>query len=473
MNFNSIEFLIFFPVALIIYMILSARQRQYFLLISSYIFYMYWKIEYSLLILTSTAICYYAARMMEEAPNKRKILLFVSISTNLLILLFFKYFNFISETIHQIIHFGNSDRDPIVLKVLLPVGISFYTFQSLSYIIDVFRGHKKAEKDFILFALFVSFFPQLVAGPIEKSTRLLPQLSNLEKVTFRNFTAGMRMVILGMFKKVVIADRLAIYVNEIFSTPKEFGSVHLIIASYFFAIQIYCDFAGYSDIAVGTARIFGIHLIKNFNRPYFASSLTDFWRRWHISLTSWFKDYLYIPIGGNRKSAFRTFANVLFVFIVSGLWHGAHLKFLLWGFFHGILQIIDKIITGKGKDNKDEFMLLRIFRQFATFNIVALLWIFFRANSIQDAFIILKKIFCVSDLSIKNVFDSLGNYEAMIGIVSIGILFILEFLQKDKDFIGYASTLPRVERWVLYYFLTISIIVFGVFGVTEFIYFQF
>ena len=344
MLFNSTEFMIFFPITLIFYWIFPKKYRYICLFIASYTFYMFWNPKYALLMGTSTVVTFLSGVLIEKLKYKRTVVAF-SFIINLAILIFFKYFDFLLQNINIVLSALNIQLINKPFDVILPVGISFYTFQALSYTIDVYRGEIKSEKNIIKYALFVSFFPQLVAGPIERSNNLLIQIENLEKVKrfdYERITEGLTLMLFGYFQKMVIADRAAILVDTVFNGYYEYNSMALILAAIFFAIRIYCDFGSYSLIAIGTAKVMGINLMENFNTPYFARSVKEFWGRWHISLSTWFRDYLYIPLGGNRCSNIRKSFNILVTFLVSGLWHGANFTFIAWGAIHGIFHIIEE-----------------------------------------------------------------------------------------------------------------------------------
>ena len=344
MLFNSTEFMIFFPITLIFYWIFPKKYRYICLFIASYTFYMFWNPKYALLMGTSTVVTFLSGVLIEKLKYKRTVVAF-SFIINLAILIFFKYFDFLLQNINIVLSTLNIQLINKPFDVILPVGISFYTFQALSYTIDVYRGEIKSEKNIIKYALFVSFFPQLVAGPIERSRNLLIQIEDLEKVKrfdYERITEGLTLMLFGYFQKMVIADRAAILVDTVFNGYYEYNSMALILAAIFFAIQIYCDFGSYSLIAIGTAKVMGINLMENFNTPYFARSVKEFWGRWHISLSTWFRDYLYIPLGGNRCSNIRKSFNILVTFLVSGLWHGANFTFIAWGAIHGIFHIIEE-----------------------------------------------------------------------------------------------------------------------------------
>lgn len=341
MLFNSLEFLIFFPIVIAIYNFIPYKIKNIWLLMASYFFYMCWNAKYALLMLTSTVITYLSGLAIEYVKNadesdekkilKKKWIVAVSFISNLGILFYFKYFNFALDITSKVFAYVNIQLNVPTFDIILPVGISFYTFQALSYIMDVYRDDIYAEKNFIQYALFVSFFPQLVAGPIERSKNLLKQLAVPKSLDYEKAKDGFMLMLWGYFLKLVLADRISIFVDTVYNDYENFGGMYLIVASMLFAIQIYCDFAGYSTIAMGAAKILGVEIMENFNAPYLATTVGDFWRRWHISLTSWFKDYLYIPLGGSRKGKIRKYLNKMIVFLVSGLWHGASLTFIVWG----------------------------------------------------------------------------------------------------------------------------------------------
>jgi len=490
MFFNSIQFLIFFPVVVIIYFALPYKYRWIALLIASYYFYMCWKAEYIILIIASTLIDYYAAIQMERHKNKsqRKKYLLLSLFSNLGLLFAFKYFHFFSDSLQFALNQFNIFYESPTFKLLLPVGISFYTFQTLSYSIDVYRGERKAEKHLGYFALYVSFFPQLVAGPIERSTRLLPQFSKRHDFDYDRVTNGLKLMLWGFFKKVVIADRLAILVNQIYNNVDCYSGIPLLIATYFFAFQIYCDFSGYSDIAIGAAQVMGFNLMDNFNRPYYAKSISEFWKRWHISLSTWFRDYLYIPLGGNRVKKWCWYSNLFIVFLVSGLWHGANWTFAIWGAIHGF-YLIFAILSRKIRNKIYHFFRIykypkinKVFKVLITFHLVLFAWIFFRANSIHDAIYIVVNIF---DINLQDFLDKLfstGATQSYFGLTKKGLIlslmtiFFMEsihLIQRHKKMRSFLSEKPIWFRWSVYYAMIMFIISFGEFGLTEFIYFQF
>ena len=445
------------------------------MLFASYYFYMCWNASYVLLIVASTAIDYFCGLKMgrQSEQHKRRKYLILSLFTNLGLLFTFKYFNFFSATFsHFLQSLGLSVSTPF-LNVLLPVGISFYTFQTLSYTIDVYRGKLEPEPHFGIFALYVSFFPQLVAGPIERASHLLPQFKEKKVFDEESVVSGLRLILWGLFKKIVVADRLAVYVDSVYGNVEFHSGLTLIVATYFFAFQIYCDFSGYSDIAIGAARVMGFDLMKNFNRPYFAISIPDFWRRWHISLSTWFKDYLYIPLGGNRVSVPRMYLNLAIVFLISGLWHGANWTFLVWGALHGI-YIVTSRLTLSFRDGLVEKLhlsknLITPFRIFISFHLVLFAWIFFRADSITHANLIVSKI---ATLNWGQLFIPAMD-QFVYSIFSIVLLLIGDILLEKYNFSFQFKKRPAIIRWSVYASIIIIILLFGVFNGSQFIYFQF
>ncbi len=390
MLFNSIDFIFFFPIVVLLFFSVPLKMRWMLLLFASYFFYAYWKVEYLALIVLTTITSYIAAIKIDhikEGDPRRKYPLYLCLAINLGILFIFKYYNFALNSIRDVVTLFDSSVEFSYVDLLLPVGISFYTFQTISYVIDVYRGEIKPERHIGVFALYVTFFPQLVAGPIERSSRLLPQFYIKNKFCWDNLYQGLLLIIWGFFLKIVIADRLAPYVNTIYNEPALYTGGHFLIATYFFAVQIFCDFAGYSIIAVGCARVMGYDLMMNFRRPYLAVSIQDFWSRWHISLSTWFRDYLYIPLGGNRLGPVRHSINVMTIFVVSGLWHGANWTFFVWGALNGgylVLanwrrKLMPKPITLVNQRVNHMIDVI------VTFHLACFAWIFFRANSLSDA----------------------------------------------------------------------------------------
>jgi alginate O-acetyltransferase complex protein AlgI len=443
---------------------------------ASYYFYMSWRPDFLILIVISTLIDYTAGRLMGRTPEKakRKKYLALSLASNLGLLLTFKYFNFILSSISATLDFLQVDQNIPELNLLLPVGISFYTFQTLSYSIDVYRGKKEPEKHLGIFALYVSFFPQLVAGPIERSIHLLPQFHQKHPFDSMRITSGFQQILWGFLKKVVIADNLAALVNTVYNSPTEFNSTELLIGTYLFSFQIFCDFSGYSDIAIGVAKILGYDLMENFRRPYFSKSIAEFWRRWHISLSTWFRDYLYIPLGGNHVPAPQWYFNLFVVFLISGLWHGANWTFVIWGALHGLYFILSIELTPL-REAIVKFMQLERFpwlykfiQVFTTYHLVTFAWIFFRANSLSDAFYIVSNIFNFSSLELPYF-----KHELLIPLMLILLMEFIHLLQRNGSIRERINQQPTWIRWGIYYATIIFILLFGVFENQQFIYFQF
>lgn len=468
MLFNSIDFILFFVVFTILFFVSKPKYRWILLLVFSYAFYMYWKWEYIFLIIFSTGVDYYCGLKMsdKETKKERKPFFLISLFTNLGLLFFFKYFNFFISSINEVSNISLQS-----LNLILPMGISFYTFQTLAYSIDIYKGNMKCEKHLGKFALYVSFFPQLVAGPIERADKLLPQLQkNLNKLKYNNLVSGLTQVSIGFFKKVVVADSIAIYVGSILDNYELYSGFTLLFAVYLFAIQIYCDFSGYTDIAIGCAKILGYDLMENFRMPYFSKSITEFWRRWHISLSSWLRDYLYIPLGGSKGSKLFTYRNLMITMLLGGLWHGAAWNFIIWGGLHGLYLILERRINFKNIiESKPK--ILQLLSGLITFNLVCLAWVFFRTKTTNDAFGILTRIFKLEDFSNLQIKDT--NVFGTI-LLSVFVLLFLELfilrkwdLKKNvtkKDF--YLSAGIQVSLFLL-------IVLFGVSEGSQFIYFQF
>lgn len=483
--------MIFFPIVLLIYFIVPKKVRYIVLLIASYFFYMCWNPKYALLILASTIITFLAGLFIEKS-NYKKLSMVLSIVINLMILVFFKYFDFLINNINSILAHTNISLIENTFDVILPVGISFYTFQALGYTIDVYRGKIKAERNIFRYALFVSFFPQLVAGPIERSGSLLTQLNNVDQIKlfdFRRICQGAYTMLWGYFLKMMIADRLSIIVDNIFSNYFQYGTIILLLGAVAFSLQIYCDFASYSTIAIGAAKIMGFSLMENFDTPYFAMSVKEFWRRWHISLSTWFRDYLYIPLGGNRKGKIRKYINLMITFLVSGLWHGANWTFVFWGGLHGIYQVVGDITTPCRNKINDFFHMrtdtfsYKAARMLLTFVLTLFAWIFFRVDTISQGFDYVERAFKYWDPWV--IFDStifavgLSQVEMFILFICLLMLFVVSIIQYTKH-IRFDEMMLRQNGWfqfIVFYVLVMSIIIFGKYGSFEdanaFIYFQF
>jgi alginate O-acetyltransferase complex protein AlgI len=457
------------------------------LLSASCVFYMAFIPIYILILLVTILIDYTAGILIENSKGKEKRLwLIISIISTCLVLFIFKYFNFFNANLAAISEFFHWNYSMKSLSLILPIGLSFHTFQSLSYVIEVYRGHQKAEHNFGIYSLYVMFYPQLVAGPIERPGNLLHQFYEQHNFDYKRVTDGLKIMAWGLFKKVVIADRLSLFVNQVYNNPTQYEGISLITATIFFAFQIYCDFSGYSDIAIGAAQVMGFKLMDNFNRPYFSKSIAEFWKRWHISLSTWFKDYLYISLGGSRVSVPRWYFNLFFTFLVSGLWHGANWTFVVWGALNG-LYLLSGIITKDFRNllvravGLDKFPELHKYVQILiTFGLTCFAWIFFRANNIKDAYYIITHLFS----GISTYAAGLRGYvapllcgqpvkEFIIAVCVIIFLEIVHYRQRHGSIRHMLSNRPVLYRWSFYYMLVILIALLGVFQKNQFIYFQF
>ncbi len=474
MLFNSIDYLLFLPIVFFLYWFILKKheQQNILILVASYLFYGWWDWRFLSLILLSTIIDFTIANNLEKTNKQRyrKYLLWLSLFFNLGMLGFFKYYNFFVENWVNTWNSIGVEMHKSSLNIILPVGISFYTFQTLSYTIDVYKKRIPATKNFIAFAGFVSFFPQLVAGPIERATNLLPQFFKNRAFNYEIAVSGMRLILWGLFKKVVIADNCALYVNEIFSNYQEESGLTLILGGVYFAFQIYGDFSGYSDIAIGTARLFGFNLMRNFNYPYFSRDIAEFWRRWHISLSTWFRDYLYIPLGGSRGTKMKQIRNVFAIFLISGFWHGANWTFVFWGGLNALL-FLPLLLTNNNRKNIDVLAKDRLFPSLketiqiiTTFSFTVIAWIFFRAPNISSAFEYIYKIF-----SFNNFFPDVIRQKRMLPIL---ILFlIVEWFSRRNEI---ALILRFKYRYIFYVLLIFAILYSSsIKEETSFIYFQF
>ena len=499
MLFNSFDFLIFFPAVVLVYFLIPQKVRYIWLLITSYYFYMCWNPKYVLLLLFSTGVTYLGGLAIERFKTK-KTFLTMTVVANLTVLFAFKYFDFALDNLNWILgKFHIRAVDP-GFDILLPVGISFYTFQALGYTIDVYRKEIYAEKNFFKYALFVSFFPQLVAGPIERSKNLLKQVSEKHTFDYDRMRKGLLIMLWGYFLKLVVADRAAIFVNAVYGDYVSYGGIYIVVATILFAVQIYCDFAGYSTIARGAALIMGFRLMENFEAPYFAKSVAEFWRRWHISLSGWFRDYLYIPLGGNRKGKLRKQLNTMIVFLVSGLWHGASWNYVVWGGLNGFYQVVgmwwkelkNKIGISKvgkkmhGKTDSAKTSLktvcINVCKIVFTFLLVDFSWLVFRADSMQDAIAMLKSVLTVRNFNILtdgSLFClGLNQYHFLFMLFVIVILWIADFFKyKDVDMFEKIEKQNVLVRYMVYMCLFCAVVLFGIYGVdyeaSQFIYFQF
>jgi alginate O-acetyltransferase complex protein AlgI len=474
MLFNSIHFLLFLPIVFAIYWLANKKLKlqNLLLLVSSYFFYASWDYRFLFLLLFSTALDYLSGIKMFEAKSQKKkqFWFWLSILINLGFLGVFKYYNFFASSFSEMLLGLGIQSSFWTLKVILPVGISFYTFHGLSYVIDIYKGKIEPEKDIISYSLFVSYFPLLVAGPIERATHLLPQIKKSRIFDYNLAIQGVKQIIWGLFKKIVVADNCAFFANQIFDNHKNFSSSELALGSVFFAFQIYGDFSGYSDIALGTSKLFGINLLRNFNFPYFSRDIAEFWRKWHISLSSWFRDYLYIPLGGSQVSLLIRIRNTFIIFLVSGFWHGANWTFLAWGAIHAVL-FLPLLITNKNRISleNEKYTFLDFFRILFTFSLVCFAWIFFRANTITIASNYIFRMFSFDSLSVHFFYKNM-KYVLLTTIAVISILYLLfvEWLNvKNNNFEIQLSKIQIVICLLMIFFM-------GSFkNELSFIYFQF
>ncbi|HLP73982.1 MAG TPA: MBOAT family O-acyltransferase [Bacteroidales bacterium] len=476
MLFNSFNFVIFFVIVTSLYFALPQKFRWILLLSASCYFYMVFVPVYILILGFTIVIDYFAGIFLEKTQGKkRKWFLVASLIANIGVLSIFKYYNFLNENLTAFLH-GAGYENPIpYLSIILPIGLSFHTFQAMSYTIEVYRGKQKAERNFGIYALYVMFWPQLVAGPIERPQNLIHQFYEKHEFDYDRVVDGLKLMLWGFFKKLVIADRLAIYVNAVYNNADQHNGVTLLTATIFFAFQIYCDFSGYSDIAIGAARVMGFTLMTNFRRPYFSTSISEFWKRWHISLSTWFRDYLYISLGGNRVPVPRWYINLMLVFLISGLWHGANWTYVIWGGLNG-LYLVSAVVLQPLKDRFDRFTRLnrfpvadRLIQILFTFTLTCFAWIFFRANNVDQAFSIARKIFR---------FEGPLYYEEIsLMLMSFLSIIFLVAVETKKEYFGGRISFFNNSSWVVrnlsYAFLIIIILLAGVFDGGQFIYFQF
>ena len=486
MTFHSLPFLIFYPVLLLLYFVLPRRARLPLLLVASYFFYMYYQPTLIVLILATTAVSWLASLGISRTRRTglRRLLLTLALVVCLGTLFFYKYFNFLMETAFGIASLFGAVGEPFLLSLALPVGISFYTFQTLSYVIDVYRGRIPHEKNFLYYALFVSFFPQLVAGPIERPENLLPQLKEKHTLTRENAVQGAKHMLVGYFKKICVADLVAEVVDLVYNAPGEASPLGILIATALFAVQIYCDFSGYTDIAIGVSRVMGIRLMQNFDHPYKARTVREFWSRWHISLSSWFKDYLYIPLGGSRCQRWRHLLNLMIVFAVSGLWHGASLTFVVWGLLHGVYQVVG-ILTRSPRAAlrrrmriREDSPVLIAAQRCVTALLVGFAWLFFRANSLSDAATLLRRFFSPdlwrapfsleSDLGLS----AIALFTVLLSLVLLLILDRLVVYGESRDGAG-AILKDGGFVYVVWSVLLVYLLLLATDRVSTFIYFQF
>lgn len=480
MLFNSINFALFLPIVFIFYWFITNKSYKFqniLLLVSSYFFYACWDWRFLFLLIFSTLLDYYTGLKMADSKNKsiKKFWFWLSISVNLGFLGIFKYYNFFSESFADAVSNIGLHINPWTLNVILPIGISFYTFHGLSYVIDIYKDRIKAEKNIVDYSVFVSFFPLLVAGPIERATHLLPQIQRKRTFDYTMAIDGLKQILWGLFKKIVIADQCAEYANQIFNNSTDYSGSTLVLGAIFFAFQIYGDFSGYSDIALGTARLFGIDLLRNFAFPYFSRDIAEFWRRWHISLSTWFRDYLYIPLGGSKGGTWMKVRNTFIIFIVSGFWHGANWTFIVWGALNA-LYIMPSIIFNTNRTNLDivaQGKILPTIKEVnqivLTFSLTVLAWIFFRAENLHHALNYVSQIFS------RSLFEVPAILPKKIEFLFIMLFLIIEWIGREQQ---YAIAIlgkkwSKMIRWGFYYFIIVAIFYFAGGSEQKFIYFQF
>jgi alginate O-acetyltransferase complex protein AlgI len=466
MLFNSVHFILFFIVVTVCYFNVGWAWRWRLLLLSSCYFYMVFKPVYILILFATIVIDYYAGIFIEQAlPTHKKKILAISLVSNIGILAFFKYYNFLNTNLTWGLELISVQNPVPFLDFILPIGLSFHTFQAMSYTFEVYRGNQKAERHFGIYALYVMFYPQLVAGPIERPQNVLPQFYKHYPFDWERAKSGLVLMAWGGFKKVVIADRLAMMVDFAYKNPQQNSSSTLLLATFFYTFQIYCDFSGYSDIALGAARVMGFELMENFKAPYFARSIAEFWRRWHISLSTWFRDYLYIELGGNRKGPTRQYINQFTVFMVSGLWHGAKWNFVVWGMLHGIFIIGESLRNKTFQYKLPPYFIVKCLQWGITFVLVMMAWVFFRANTLDDAIEVVSKII---------FFDSSGAFISNLNTVELLFSFVLIGLLILKErFVFYFPAFKNLQFWLIFGGLMFLNYLLGVFNTNQFIYFQF
>ncbi|MBN8702492.1 MAG: MBOAT family protein [Bacteroidetes bacterium] len=483
MLFNSIHFIVFLPIVFMLYWSIKHEWRWILLLIASYYFYLSWEPWFGLLLLGTTIVDYYSAIKIynTQDKHKKKIWLSISLTANLGCLAYFKYSSFFYNSIIDIVNMTSGKGLESISSIILPVGLSFYTFQSISYTIDVYRSVNKPETNLARFALYVSFFPQLVAGPVERFSHLMPQLYEKKEFNYSDFGEGIRLCIWGFFKKLVVADRLATFVDPVFNDVENYSGLTFLVAGFFFVVQLYCDFSGYTDIARGVAKFFGFSLLINFNRPLLSTSIRDFWKRHHISMTTWFRDYLYFSLGGNKKGFTKQITNIFIVFLISGLWHGAGWNFVLWGFFHALFFSLELIVS------KFSFYKKTTTAQHSLFNTQRFLgWIYFllvhsitlilfRTKSIHDIHFIFSSLFSFSHFDAINTLNQLlsinTTFPLFVTLTVVLFLFSADFISERIEKKGY--TIPNFLLIAYYLVLTVAIFILGQFNANEFVYFQF
>ncbi len=500
MVFQSFKFLVFFPIVVAVYFAIPFRYRRVFLFIVSYYFYMCFKPEYVVILLASTLLDYYLGLQIGKCQDqrKRKKLLVLGIIHNIGLLVSLKYLDFFNESLQFILNQVNIFYESAAFEILIPVGISYYVLKKLSYLIDVYREPQDVEKKLITFALYVSFFPEIMAGPIDRAKKLIPQFYKKNEFDYKHVTDGLKLMAWGFFKKLVIADRLALFVDKVYNNPTQYEGLSLVMATVYFSFQVYCDFSGYTDIAIGTARVMGFDLMENFDRPYFSKSIGEFWKRWHISLSTWLRDYLYLPITystsrkiksptvmGIKAESWSYILGTVITMFICGLWHGSQLTYILWGFFHGsylVFSFITRKLRGKIRKElkiKKNSFILKLFRITVTFSFVTFGWIFFRANSIPDAVYIITHLFSgwAGIFNIPGLLQAISfgllKKELAVAVVSVFFMIFVHILRKDDTLEQLISKQKAVLRWSIYLVILLWILVFGESGGEDFIYFRF
>lgn len=481
MLFNSLEFLVFFITVSILYYTIPFKYRWLLLLIASCFFYMVFKPIYILILGFTIIVDYYIGIWLgnEQNQRKRKQIIILSLVANLGVLAVFKYYNFFIDNFNEVITIFGSSYEAPYLGILLPIGLSFHTFQAMSYTIEVYRGKFPSEKHLGIYSLYVMFYPQLVAGPIERPQNVIPQLKKNIYFKYENLSEGFKLILLGLFKKIVVADRLSYFVNSIYDTPEQYEGFATWIGTFFFCFQIYCDFSGYSDIALGTAKTMGYDLMENFKNPYYSKSISEFWKRWHISLSTWFKDYLYIPLGGNRVGRILNYRNIFIVFIISGFWHGAGWNYIFWGFLHAIFLTTGVMIRNNFENHisiKNILLkkLVSLSKLVGTFSLVWFAWIFFRAKNWNQSIIILQGLTKIKKQQIGIYVFGDNAQELILSFTAIGILAVIQYIGRNKRISIVLNDYGKITSWSFYLVLTFIIIIFGAFHNSgEFIYFQF
>lgn len=500
MTFQSFKFLVFFPIVVVVYFAIPFRYRRIFLLIVSYYFYMCFKPEYVVILFVSTLLDYYLGLQISKCQEqrKRKKLLVLGTIHNIGLLACLKYLDFFNESLQFILNQVNIFYESAAIEILLPVGISYYILKKSSYLIDVYREPRDVEKKLITFALYVSFFPEIMAGPIDRAKKLIPQFYKKNEFDYKRVTDGLKLMAWGFFKKLVIADRLALYVNEVYNNPTQFEGLSLVMATVYFSFQVYCDFSGYSDIAIGIGKVMGFDLMENFNRPYFSKSIGEFWKRWHISLSTWLMDYLFLPIAystsrkiksprlmGVKAESWSYIIGSIITMFICGLWHGSQWTYIIWGAFHGFylaFSFITRKIRGKIRKKlqiKKNSFILKLFRITVTFSFVTFAWIFFRADSISDAVYIITHLFSgwAVIFNIPGLLQALtfGLLKKELAVAAVSVLFMLfvHIVRKNDTIEQLISKQKAVLRWSIYLVMLLWILVFAESGGEDFIYFQF